>query len=186
MLKEEKEPIIEIIKDNLTDDEAFKLEEELVSKYGRKSLDENGILTNRSIGGRGGRKYKMPQSAIDTLIERNKASKGKKKPGLSKWISENKEDHWSYKQKGTKRSEEAKKNMSDKQKELQLGKKIMTFRSPEGEIFKVENWREFLKDNNLTYNLIRTSSNPLNKGKITTGPNKGWYVIDQKYKNRKV
>jgi len=44
-------PIIEIIKDNLSLDEACSLEKELIKKYGRRGYDEDGVLVNRSCGG---------------------------------------------------------------------------------------------------------------------------------------
>jgi NUMOD3 motif len=40
------EPIIDKIADNLTEEEAYNLEAELIEKYGRRDLDEGGILTN--------------------------------------------------------------------------------------------------------------------------------------------
>ena len=39
------------IKENLFEDEALKLEQELILKYGRKKYDKGGILINESIGG---------------------------------------------------------------------------------------------------------------------------------------
>jgi hypothetical protein len=44
---------IQIIKDNLTEQEAWDLEAELISKYGK--LTEGGLLANITDGGRGGR-----------------------------------------------------------------------------------------------------------------------------------
>ena len=41
------------IAEDLTEQAALDLEMELIEKYGRKGLDENGILYNRSIGGEG-------------------------------------------------------------------------------------------------------------------------------------
>lgn len=38
--------IIDIIKDNLLDDEAYEYEASLIQQYGRIGIDENGILTN--------------------------------------------------------------------------------------------------------------------------------------------
>jgi len=39
-------PIIEKVKENLNENEAYELEEELIKKYGRRGIDENGILMN--------------------------------------------------------------------------------------------------------------------------------------------
>ena len=41
------------LKENIFEDEALKLEEELILKYGRKKYDKGGILYNESIGGEG-------------------------------------------------------------------------------------------------------------------------------------
>jgi hypothetical protein len=50
-VKKHGDPIIEIIKNNLTVDEACSLEKELIKKYGRRGYDNGGILVNRSLGG---------------------------------------------------------------------------------------------------------------------------------------
>ena len=47
------EPRVEIVKSNLTAQEAWDYEVELIAKYGRKDIDENGILMNISPGGEG-------------------------------------------------------------------------------------------------------------------------------------
>ena len=47
-------PIIDIIKENISKEEACKIEKQLIKKYGRKGIDENGILVNKSKGGEGG------------------------------------------------------------------------------------------------------------------------------------
>lgn len=44
------EPIIEVIENNLKNSEAYIKEFELIKKYGRIDIEENGILCNRSIG----------------------------------------------------------------------------------------------------------------------------------------
>ena len=46
ILKEQLEPKIEVISSNLSEDEALKIEESLIRKYGRKMFDQNGILFN--------------------------------------------------------------------------------------------------------------------------------------------
>lgn len=56
LLREGKNPIIEIVKSNLTKEIAFALEIELISKYGRQDLG-TGILTNQTMGGEGGNEW---------------------------------------------------------------------------------------------------------------------------------
>lgn len=48
------EPIVNIIFECDSEGEAWQREIEEISKYGRKNIDDNGILTNRSKGGAGG------------------------------------------------------------------------------------------------------------------------------------
>jgi len=50
-IREYGKPIVEIFKENLTKKQACLLEIELINKYGRKGVDPNGILLNKSIGG---------------------------------------------------------------------------------------------------------------------------------------
>jgi hypothetical protein len=50
-IKKHGEPIVNIIKENLTKEEACSLEIEFISKYGRKGIEPKGILLNKSIGG---------------------------------------------------------------------------------------------------------------------------------------
>lgn len=52
LLRENKTPIISIVKDNLTNDEAINLEIELIAKYGRQDI-KTGILVNCTDGGDG-------------------------------------------------------------------------------------------------------------------------------------
>lgn len=92
-IKKHGEPIVDIIKENLTKEEACSLEIKLISEYGRKGIDPKGILLNKSIGGdvialgnkftdeqkqkivqaKTGQKYNIPE-------ERVHGSKGKPKP----------------------------------------------------------------------------------------------------------
>jgi predicted GIY-YIG superfamily endonuclease len=50
-IKKYGEPIVDIIKENITKEEACSLEIKLISEYGRKGIDSKGILLNKSIGG---------------------------------------------------------------------------------------------------------------------------------------
>lgn len=60
------------IKENLGEKEAFDLERELISKYGRKGLDEGGILYNKSRGGEGPSKYETVEEAKQAELERGR------------------------------------------------------------------------------------------------------------------
>lgn len=53
LLRNNIEPIIEIIEDDLEEDQALLLETELIRLLGRKYIDEGGILYNRTLGGEG-------------------------------------------------------------------------------------------------------------------------------------
>jgi hypothetical protein len=61
---------IEIIKDNLSENEAFNLEIELIRKYGRQDLG-TGILKNKTDGGEGGTK------SLETRIKLSESAKGR-------------------------------------------------------------------------------------------------------------
>jgi hypothetical protein len=50
-IKKYGEPVVDIIKENITKEEACSFEIELIAKYGRKGIELNGILLNKSIGG---------------------------------------------------------------------------------------------------------------------------------------
>lgn len=179
LLSQDAEPQIEIIEDNLSHEDAFNLEERLIKKYGRINLDEGGILTNRAIGGLGGRGYKQTPDMIAALIERNHKQKGKPKPGLSAYIAANPDKHISFRQKGIPKSPEARANMSAGQRKAKIGAKVLTFRSPSGEIISTAEWRQFLIDHKLSYNLVR------GKGQVyTKGPNAGWSLLKSEYLNR--
>ncbi len=70
-----KYPKIEIYRDNLSEDEAFFLEEELIAFYGRKDKVNFGILTNLTDGGEDGSGHIVNENRILSLIERNKKTK---------------------------------------------------------------------------------------------------------------
>lgn len=92
-IKKHGEPVVDIIKENLTKEEACSIEMESIAKYGRKGIEPKGILLNKSIGGetialgnkfteeqkqkivqaKTGQKYNIPEGRIH-------GSKGKPKP----------------------------------------------------------------------------------------------------------
>lgn len=50
-LKKYGNPIVDIVLQNLTKFDACNLEKEYIAKYGRKGIDPEGVLVNKSIGG---------------------------------------------------------------------------------------------------------------------------------------
>ncbi len=60
---------ITIIEQNLTEDQAFDLEIELIAKYGRRDLG-TGILRNKTAGGDGVRERVIPESELQQRSER--------------------------------------------------------------------------------------------------------------------
>ena len=71
-------PIIEIIHDNLTQNEACKLEIKYIALFGRKHYEYNGILVNESLGGEGGKQGIIVSK--ETKIKQSLKLKGKYKP----------------------------------------------------------------------------------------------------------
>jgi len=110
---------INIIKENLTEQEAWDLETELIAIYGRKDLG-TGILKNKTDGGEGGSK------STETRTKLSKAAKGKvpwNKGLTAKTDARVKRNAQS--KKGQKFSPEALKNMSG-YKVSEEGKKRMS------------------------------------------------------------
>lgn len=94
-IKKYGDPIVDIIKENLTKEEACSLEMEFIAKYGRKGIEPDGMLLNKSIGGEitalGNKfteeqKLKIKNSHLgkkqseETKLKRSNSSKGKPKP----------------------------------------------------------------------------------------------------------
>jgi len=105
-VKKHGKPIVNIIKENLTKEEACSLEIELINKYGRKGIEPEGILLNKSKGGEGGN-LGVKQSKL-TKEKKSKAMKGKK------IHSEKQKIKWSKERKGRKNVWDKNKTKSDK------------------------------------------------------------------------
>ncbi len=76
---------VELIKENLTRNQAGKIERELIAELGRKQIDEGGTLVNRSTGGDGGSGgYIHTQAYKDKLSKERKGNCTRKVRKLSK------------------------------------------------------------------------------------------------------
>lgn len=81
------EPIVEKIKENLTEQEAYCLEASLIQQYGRKGIDIGGILTNICIDNRPPNlKGRIVSEATKEKIRKTKI--GSKNPMFGKSMSE--------------------------------------------------------------------------------------------------
>lgn len=76
------EPTISILKENLTEQMAYEFEEELILTYGRKTHEENGILTNICLSKRPP-SQKGKKFSDETKEKMSKATKGKRKGPMS-------------------------------------------------------------------------------------------------------
>jgi len=123
------------LKQNLTEEEAFRHEIYMIAVFGRKDLG-TGILRNLTDGGEGS------SGAIRSLELREKISKSMKGRTLSdehkkklseslkgKKVSDETKKLWSIQRKGKKHSEETKRKMSEKKK----GSKHNMFGIPKSE-----------------------------------------------------
>ena len=117
-------PLVEIVVDNISKDEADKLEIELIKLYGRKDMN-NGTLVNLTDGGDGSgkRSEEYCKEHSIRMSGENHPMWGKKHN--EEWVKNNSLSHIGYKhsdeskkkmsesRKGKKRSEETKKKMSE-------------------------------------------------------------------------
>jgi hypothetical protein len=100
------------LKQNLTEDEAFKHEIYMISVFGRKDLG-TGILRNKTDGGEG------PSGRIANEQTRKKisdANKGENNPNYGKSLSEEARRKLSEARKGIKHSEETRRKQSEAKK----------------------------------------------------------------------
>lgn len=104
------EPIIEKYIDNIQDDEAYLIEEDLINKFG-KIFDKTGTLCNFSEGGRGGRKgFKHSDETKKLLSSQRRGKKQTEKQyraNCERTISEESRKKISDSMRGRKRSPEA-------------------------------------------------------------------------------
>ena len=88
------EPIVDILYNNITREEARDLEIKLISEYGRIGFECNGILVNKSLGGEYSN-YGTKHSE-ETRLKISQNTKGKKRH------SDEQKEKWSLERKGRK------------------------------------------------------------------------------------
>lgn len=131
LLREDTPPVIEFIQKDLTEDQAFALEIQLIKQYGRRDLGQ-GILLNETDGGEGSSGHLSPRKGktFDELygLEKSKSIKNKiaqacidrrddiiamnKRIHTGKTISKEQIEKHRQKTIGQKRTEEQKQNLS--------------------------------------------------------------------------
>lgn len=114
------DPIVEILYNNLTLEEADEIERKLISKYGRKNQDKNGTLLNKSLGGQKGA-IGIKQSQ-HTILKKSMAMQGKK------MHSTKQKNKWSMERKGRKNNWDPNHIKADKGKSKPKGFKGKGYR----------------------------------------------------------
>lgn len=186
MAEEGVSPIICKIRDKLIIDEAFKLEIELISFYGR-SID-GGILTNLTPGG-DGRRDVLNAGPFNPFYGKTHSDAFKQKMSKlhkGKTLSEEQKKAISLTSKGHSKSHYTKEairsalvrlhqddplNPGCEMKRLARSKKWKII-SPSGEIFEVISLRRFCEERKLP---VKTLVSSKNRGRpVISGPAKGW------------
>jgi hypothetical protein len=78
-------PLIEIVSEGHTEDDALDIEEDYIRKYGRKHIDADGILLNY-YGHRGNSTIARPPVSVETRKKISDANKGKQRSDAHKAI----------------------------------------------------------------------------------------------------
>ncbi len=179
-LPKDKSRII-FLKQNLTEEEAFRHEIYMIAVFGRKDLG-TGILHNRTNGGEGTsgsprvisdeHKEKLRNIAKGRIFSEETRKKLSKKLKNRKFSNETKKKMRDSKI-GIKISQEHKNNISKSHKNRNneiYRKYIYTFISPDGKISSTTKITDFCKENGLTYQKVIDVSKGMYK------QHKGWKV----------
>lgn len=174
------EPIVSIVADNLSEDQAFQLEVELISKFG---MYPNGCLCNLTEGGVGGRLSEESISKISATLTGSKLTEETKKKISHSLQGKHRDAETKLKiastLKGTKHSEERRSNLvkaiNEKFSNLQNLQRYTIFNNdgPFATVFG----NDSITDLGFSeiYNSLRTGK-PLSRGKF-----KGWKIIKGQY-----
>lgn len=78
---------VKIVKEFATEKEAHDYEILLINQFGRRGLDNNGILANRTLGGEGISGYKFTKEQIDNLRKSHTGIKDSEETKIKKSLS---------------------------------------------------------------------------------------------------
>lgn len=152
---------IEIIAEDLTEEQAFQMEIDLIKQYGR--VCDGGILVNRYIGGNEGAKDFFRTDEYKQKLSESK--RGENHPMYGKKHTEVTKEKMSDANKGKKRSDETKKKMSESHKGKYIGgkhpnaKKVIC--TVTGKIWDCVG--DCAEENNLNYGTLRHKLNTNHK-----------------------
>lgn len=181
-------PIIEKVKENLTEESAYELEESLIKKYGRKGIDKNGILLNilesarpPSFKGKDHPWYNKKHSEESKKKMSDSIKKLYENGRIHPWIGRNHSEESKEKNRqahlGKKLSDENKEKLRQsrigkpqtdyqKQKVKEANQKSWIITDPQGNSFTIINLRQFCKANNLDQgNMVNVASGRLRQHK---------------------
>lgn len=162
-------PIIEKTLENVYSTQALAEEICLISVWGRKNYDKDGILLNHTKGGEGTEGFKMSEQARKNISEGTKNAM--KDPVIRNKIS--------IKATGRKCPESTKIKLSEHFSKTRTGAgnpsaKTWTIINPKNQIFTVDDLSGFCKSNDLSYVGLKSSfrsNRPVQKGN-----SKGWQL----------
>ena len=139
-----------ILKDNLTEEEAFKHEIYMINVYGRKDL-RTGILWNRTDGGDGSSGHKHTEEMRKLISQKTKEGmtpevrKKLSKSSMGKVLSEETKKKMSIRMKGKVWTRDE----VERRRNTRCNKWIYEITTPSGIIEKTNNMAEYCRNNNL-------------------------------------
>jgi hypothetical protein len=154
------EPGTKVLFDGMAEAEAYAKEEELIKLYGRRRIDEGGILTNRCLGAE-------PPSALG----RKRSEETKQKMREAKLGVPKSEEHKQAMSKARKGVKQGPRSAETKAKLSAWQQHTYAFTSPEGKTYKVKSakLKEFCKSFGMSYGAMMAAQK-------TKGTYKGWLI----------
>lgn len=190
LISQNLEPLIEIVQDNLSEQEAYDLEAKLIEEFGRKLFDKDGILCNLSKGGIGPVGYKHSEETKKKmkLLKQSISKETRKRMSNShKGKTQSKEtiEKRASKMRGTSRDStnmHKPKSLSHKEaiSAARSGEKCPRAKSwlvisPTGEKFIIKSLKTFCETHGLAITSMQMSV--MRKSPVSKGISKGWQVF---------